>query len=312
MQMRWLAAGIAALLITGGGATVAQRVITQKTRGVLPEKDDSAHADSRPASHPTLAIASPDPSVVVATVAVQPVIIRDDQPTAPVETKLTLPMSPESPGAEPLVDPAPAPVVAEVPEATAGPKSVDALPAPADQAISPATGSVVAPVAAEAAPTPAPAPQEQAAAKLDPVDAVDSFVERNRKEAATAIESLSTEAENLKSRLAKVESALTRWQSFSRALNADQPASQTEVPTAGKPNWKRSGTDPVARPTQPAPAGDSPPVALEPTAEPMKADLPANPPLPMPADVPEPKPPTIDLPTQSLPDPPTATPPPGR
>ena len=47
MKMRWLAAGIAAVLITGGAATVAQRVITQKTRGVLPETNDAAHPDAR-------------------------------------------------------------------------------------------------------------------------------------------------------------------------------------------------------------------------------------------------------------------------
>ena len=323
MQMRWLAAGVAALLITGGGATVAQRVITQKTRGVLPEKDDSAHADSRSSLRPTLAIPGPDPAdrpEPIASVAVQPVLIPADRPLATTGETLLLPAEPEPAAPQPATEPDPAPViattavVAEAPVATAPPVSTDAPASPADAAISPANGTRVVPVAADTTPTPTPAPASPgpATAKLDPVDSVETFVERNRKEAAAAIDSLSTEAENLKSRLVRVESALARWQSFSRALNADQPTSQTEVPAAGKPNWKRSESDPTARSTQSLPAGDSPPAAPEPTLEIPRAEVPANPPLPTPADAPEAKPPTTEPTVQPLPDPPTASPAPGK
>ncbi|WP_422931122.1 hypothetical protein [Singulisphaera sp. PoT] len=57
------------------------------------------------------------------------------------------------------------------------------------------------------------------AASEDPLQAVDSFIERNRTEANTAIEKLSEEAKELKERLAKVESALARWKKISQALD---------------------------------------------------------------------------------------------
>ena len=47
MKKRWLAAGISAVLITGAAATFAQRVITQKTRGVLPAVSDVIQGEAR-------------------------------------------------------------------------------------------------------------------------------------------------------------------------------------------------------------------------------------------------------------------------
>jgi uncharacterized protein YheU (UPF0270 family) len=57
-----------------------------------------------------------------------------------------------------------------------------------------------------------------ASAPDDPMDVVESFVQRNRKEAEDAVRSLTEERTRLRQRLQKVESALLRWEKVSRAF----------------------------------------------------------------------------------------------
>ena len=307
MKMRWLAAGLTAVLITGGAATVAQRVITQKTRGVLPEINDAAHPDARRAdlvNPPKLAVRSAEqqPSSRVNRPEVELSRTRSDVPA----TQDTLPL--------PAVAPEPSLLAEEIPPSASQPvvptvaiSETPATPSPADPA-SPATapGTEGSPTPggsaresavtdAEARPasassaTPNPLPRDVPVA-VDPVDSVESFVERNRKEAEESIKTLTSEAENLKARLIRVESALTRWQTFSRALNADQPASQPGVPATPRSTWRNPDPESsagskvegqVAKPAAPTP--ESPPSTQPP-------ETPANPPVPLPSDLPLPSP----------------------
>ena len=327
MKMRWLAAGLAAVLITGGGATVAQRIITQKTRGVLPEKDDAAHADSRTAvvAHPP----ANDPKVVPAGSRVDPpriaqaaTTVEGSLPTIGVESPPTLPPD------QPII--ATSGIAAETPAPEPAPSSAGDVAAPAPPLVPAPTDAAILPVTAPEPEAPAVTrrrsrpPQrsvpvavlEPAAdpgfpatgtpevpARVDPVDSVEAFVERNRKEAETAIASLTNEAANLKSRLAKVEAALAKWQTFSRALTADQIVSQPAVVAPARPGWKRNSPDQPADPpisttieghvestpvvAQPAPSTEvpiSPPVL--PAGDPL--DVPGTDPTPPPGPAPEP------------------------
>ncbi|MHC5539555.1 hypothetical protein ACYOEI_15160, partial [Singulisphaera rosea] len=63
----------------------------------------------------------------------------------------------------------------------------------------------------------------------DPGQLVSEFVDRSRKEAEASIAALTKEAEELRVRLKKVESALDRWQSVSRALAAEPAISHPAV-----------------------------------------------------------------------------------
>jgi hypothetical protein len=63
------------------------------------------------------------------------------------------------------------------------------------------------------APGPVAAPEAD-----DPMQIVEKFVERNRKEAEESIEKLSKEADALRARLQKVEAALERWKAVQSAL----------------------------------------------------------------------------------------------
>ncbi len=297
MKIRVFAAGVAAVLITGGAATVAQRVITQKTRGVLPVQSDQAHADSR-----SVTLAIPAPGIATPPVAQLALNLVSNDPvpaTLPVGAGPTLAVEPDHPAlpappAEPtvaVVEPAPAPSPNPGPEPdTAVVAAEPPQPLPTDPAISRATN-----------------PGNSAAvdeSKGDPVETVETFLERNRKEAEAAIQALTTEEENLKSRLGKVQTALVRWQSFSHALSADQPVAQPAQPTPAKANWKRPETEspaPSSRIAQPEPAPKpaedvSPPTPVTEVANPTS--LPAAPGLD-PAT-----PPGDPKPTEPLPAPP--------
>ena len=302
MKTRWLAAGIAALLITGGAATVAQRVITQMTRGVLPEKNDPAHPDSRqvfeliPKAAPTIQ-ASTEPPIVA---------LADSGPSLPAPGSYT---TEETTGAGTIVvEPPAAPVLVMNEASTVEPPL--AIPASNDGAITPASGQVLPEtrmIASE------PAIAQDVPGKLDPVDSVETFVERNRKEAESAIQTLSIEAETLKTRLAKVETALTRWQSFSRALNADQPASQPSVAPGSKVRWERPSPEGSSRPVK---SEGTMPTAIEPIPDlipmekhsqpstspsvPTQAEPPVTPPTePKPIDLPSTEPSSLPPPTSS-------------
>lgn len=313
MKMRWFLAGLAALMITGGGATVAQRVITQKTRGVLPEKDDSAHPDSRPATQKVELVHDDSIALLAATTPPPPAVVA--APTGEATTP-SMPDRPEVASPLPAAS-EPRPVYAttavieapieQLPASTAEPG-----PPQADPAVSPTTAASPEPSAPTAGPVAAPA-----APPADPVASVENFVERNRKEAETAIETLTAEAANLKERLAKVEVALTRWQSFSRALNVDPLISHPDLAPAPKANWKRSPLETSARPPQPsppeespAPPAETPKPAIGSSPEPPKSEAPPNPPLAFPVDVPEAKPATPEPTPRPPTEPPVELPPP--
>jgi len=301
MTMRWLAAGITAVLLAGGAATVAQRVITQKTRLVLPEKNDSAHPDSRRVVETSqLMVALKSESARSA-----------EPPTIPPPLTDAVPL-PTDPAASIVVTTSPEPINPPEP-ATAVVVPDAAPPRPTDEAITPTTAiSPAAASPAEPASTvhvaKSPA-SDGAASKVDPVDSVESFVERNRKEAESAVQALSTEAETLKARLVRVEAALNRWQNFSRALNADQPASQPTVGPGSKLNWKRpdpeSSKEPAASPLS-KPSELPRPNPLSSTSPPEPSDPSTVPPQTLEAVPPqtEPKPP--ELPPS---DPPSLPPP---
>jgi hypothetical protein len=79
-----------------------------------------------------------------------------------------------------------------------------------------------------ATPVDLPAGQPQAAPAIpndDPMQAVEAFVVRNRKEAAESIQTLTREAETLRARLQKVEAALERWKAVEAVLGRDAAAS---------------------------------------------------------------------------------------
>ena len=189
--------------------------------------------------------------------------------------------------------------ISETPAANLPVASVELPPTPSAEAPptdavapqgEPTTDAEAKPASASAA-TPNPLPRDVPAV-VDPVDSVESFVERNRKEAEDSIKTLTTEAENLKSRLIRVEAALARWQTFSRALSADQPASQTNVPADAKMPWKHPSAEQTApavaegkveKPEEPAP--DLAPLAHPPEAPTIPAvGSPATPVTPPPGE----------------------------
>jgi len=311
MKTRWLAAGIAALLVTGGALTVAQRVITRMTRGVLPEKNDSAHPDSRQVAKTTPSL-SPQPK---SSPLIQASIGESISPSAdsplPAEAGPGLPAAGSSTSEGAMdsrviaVEPAAPPVVIANEISEVRPPIVLAS---TDVAITPASGS---PLPETRMVTTEAEPAQDVPGKLDPVASVETFVERNRKEAESAIQTLTVEAETLKARLAKVETALTRWQSFSRALNADQPASQPVVGPGSKPGWIRPSPEgspqttraegnrkPVGEPSPDLTPVDQPPEPSPKPSVPTPTDAPATPAAtdPKPTELPATDPPGLPLP----------------
>jgi hypothetical protein len=133
----------------------------------------------------------------------------------------------------------------------------------------------------------------------DPEKAAQSFVERNQKEAEANLKALTTEAEQLRARLAKLDSGIKKWQNLLTALKAaqqGQPLATAEEPgnlepiaagTSGPRNDKRvkwaSATSGAAGSSpQPAPANEPPPVTpapapavSQPTAAPAQVVVPA-------------------------------------
>ncbi len=94
-------------------------------------------------------------------------------------------------------------------------------------------------------------------APADSIVDVDAFLDRSRKEADDAVNVLGREAEALRARLRKVESALARWQAVSAALkhqngpeaNEAGPLLQSLPPSADP----ASSPPPLPQPEPPAP-----------------------------------------------------------
>ncbi len=248
--------------------------------------------------------------------------VPDDMP--PASKPLTFdpspaPPPPEPPGLPPAADPVPPPaailgqtpmpvIAKELPNTPSMPAEVPTMP-PVEPIITqpevPAMPGVEPPLAQ---PKAAPAPEEVAAGG-DPVQAVETFVRRNRQEADTAIKNLTQEAETLRARLAKVEAALARWQVVSAALKHEPGAvirsGVGEPPPPGssrRPSPYAEGQEPPER--DPLAPGDIPAETDEPHLLPVKPSEPgpvepplarrkakiSNPPPAKPADVPAPTP----------------------
>jgi len=132
----------------------------------------------------------------------------------------------------------------------------------------------------------------------DPEKAAQSFVERNQKEAEAHLKALTTEAEQLRSRLAKLDSGIKKWQNLLTALKAaqqGQPLAAAEEPGNLEPiaagsagprsdkrvKWASASAGTAGSSTQPAPANEPPPVTpapaptvSQPTAAPVQTVAP--------------------------------------
>jgi len=136
------------------------------------------------------------------------------------------------------------------------PPAADAvgLPNPAEPAAPPAPGG-----------GPAPAPE-------DPDKAAEAFMNQTRAQADAQIKALNTEAEQLRTRLKKVESAIGRWQSLRAALalrpaqgQALAPPPAAELPLPAVSSELTVGPDePPLLQTSPPPLGASAPASPPP------------------------------------------------
>ncbi len=75
---------------------------------------------------------------------------------------------------------------------------------------------------ADAGPGTLSAESHAAATGDDPEQSAQSFVERNQKEAEEHLKALTTEAQQLRTRLAKLESGIKKWQGLVNALKSSQ------------------------------------------------------------------------------------------
>lgn len=132
------------------------------------------------------------------------------------------------------------------------PPAADAvgLPNPAEPAAPPAPGG-----------GPAPAPE-------DPDKAAEAFMNQTRAQADGQIKALTTEAEQLRARLKKVESAIGRWQSLRAALDLKPVQGQALAPPPA--------AEPALAPVSPElTAGPAEPPLLETSPPPLGASAPA-------------------------------------
>jgi hypothetical protein len=88
----------------------------------------------------------------------------------------------------------------------------------------------------------------------DPMQAVEAFLQRNRKEADEAIKALTQERDSLRARLQKVEAALGRWKAVAGALEhrqVDEPPIPPLPPEDNAPGTPQPAN--IIAPTVPAP-----------------------------------------------------------
>lgn len=203
--------------------------------------------------------------------------------------------APALPRAEQASANAPPPIAAEAAKATAAePLATPAnLPPPAIP--SDVTPSFSTAADSRTAPNPTLASEPAASPGDDPEKSAQSFVERNQKEAEAHLKALTAEADQLRARLARLESGIKRWQVLVNALRsaqgvatADDPSALEPVPQASpggprgdkKVKWASANpaTTPTteAQPTQPAAATELPP-------DPGPASAPAPVPVAQPA-----------------------------
>src|SRR5208282_772265 len=82
----------------------------------------------------------------------------------------------------------------------------------------------------------------------DPEQSAQSFVERNQKEAEDHLRALTAEAQQLRARLAKLESGIKKWQCLVSALKASE--GQSLITTANAPAAEEAGDLEPIKPSQ--------------------------------------------------------------
>ena len=89
-----------------------------------------------------------------------------------------------------------------------------------------------------------PSPSSRRGNDEDPELSAQTFVERNQKEAEERLKALTAEAEQLRTRLNKLESGIKKWENLVNALKTAQQGSVTSTAvTAGarmRATWSRS------------------------------------------------------------------------
>src|SRR4051794_30673321 len=103
----------------------------------------------------------------------------------------------------------------------------------------------------DAPPLPGTAVLPPTATTDDSMQAVEAFVQRNRKEADEAIKTLTQERDSLRERLQKVEAALGRWKAVAGALEQRQVADPSLPPLDDAPETPQPAD--IIPPTVPAP-----------------------------------------------------------
>jgi len=183
--------------------------------------------------------------------ALPPVATKPDDQTKPAPATLkaqgndapaALPVAPE---ADLSLNPPP-PLPADVKhhaakeESPSPPTAVPSIPAPAQQAA--------------AAPAPAAIrtlqESQPAASTDDPEQAAKSFVERSQKEAEDHLRALTAEAQQLRARLAKLESGIKKWQCLVSALKSSEGVQVPVITTANPPGAEDAGDLEPIKPNQ--------------------------------------------------------------
>jgi len=165
--------------------------------------------------------------------------------------------APETPKAQSNGAPAPLPVA---PEADLSPNPPPPLPAEVkphsakEESASPPPALGIPAPAQQASAAPESAgirtlPESHPAASTDdPEQSAQSFVERSQKEAEDHLRTLTAEAQQLRARLAKLESGIKKWQCLVSALKASE--GQPIASTANAPGAEEAGDLEPIKPSQ--------------------------------------------------------------
>jgi hypothetical protein len=102
----------------------------------------------------------------------------------------------------------------------------------------------------------------------DPMGAVESFLQRNQKEADDSIKALTQEAEALRARLQKVEAALGRWKGVAQALEQQAKSGVNSTPPVAQDKPVAPGSETSPRISLPGEAPIPPQPASSPTDPP--------------------------------------------
>lgn len=166
--------------------------------------------------------------------------------TKPASKDILEPL-PVAPDPGPSSETPPAPLDPAAPSAA---KPIEPLsPPPIERDVAPPIGQ---PSASEAAVPRTLAAHQPASAGDDPEQSAQSFVERNQKEAEDHLRSLTAEAEQLRGRLAKLESGIKKWQGLVNALRTAQGQPITSAAVA--PGAEDAGDLEPIKPRQPGSA----------------------------------------------------------